>query len=72
MAYAKVEPFGDERRDFMLAQNTCMIYNANRGKGPNKKITDFLPFSKQNQPITGDAAIAALKKAIPGGIVRED
>lgn len=46
--YASVEPFGEERRDYMLAQLACLYVNAHLGKNDRPKSpVDFMPFSER-------------------------
>lgn len=44
MAYAAVEPFGEERDDYRLAYGLAVIVNLFRGKDdPPVKVDDLLP-----------------------------
>lgn len=41
--YYKLEPFGEERADWRLAQLTCLTANLNRGKGKRvSRVADFM------------------------------
>lgn len=37
------EPWGEGRIELMLAQVCALIYSANRGKGRQMRVADFLP-----------------------------
>lgn len=70
MAYAELEPFGEERADFRIAQNTMVLANANRD--PKKRprpytIEDFMPFKDEaEKPEQSQAEIAAKAAAAFG------
>lgn len=50
IAYAKIEPFGEERGDLRSAIVASTIANANRIKGRVFKIDDFMPeFNKSKK-----------------------
>ena len=64
MAYAKVEPFGADRRDFMLAQIASMLYNINRGtRASAKTVLDFMPFNQDTTKTEGLTGKAGAKVA---------
>jgi hypothetical protein len=44
IAYAKTDPFGDDRADLRSAQIAQILWNTNAKKGSARKITDFLPY----------------------------
>ena len=47
-AWFQEHPFGDDLRDFMLAQLTAVLVNLNTTKTTNKsKATDWLPLYRQ-------------------------
>ena len=43
MAYAQMEPFGEERADLRAAIVAMTVANVNRGKGRAAKVEDFMP-----------------------------
>lgn len=52
MAYASIEPFGEERADLRIAINTCVLANINRGKKtPPYKPEDFMPYFDRGRKI---------------------
>ena len=42
-AYYKLDPFGEQRVEFMLAQLCYITASAHAGKGRSFKIDDFMP-----------------------------
>jgi hypothetical protein len=42
MSFEKINPHMDTRVEFYFAQIADILYAANRGKNPAKKLTDFL------------------------------
>lgn len=51
MAYAEVEPFGEERADLRMAIVAHTIYCGNRGKGsPAMTVKDFMPDFSPRRP----------------------
>lgn len=58
MAYAGIEPFGEERADLRQAMTTSAIHNSVQAQAKHPKWTkpgDFMPFSKQDTPAVGSA-----------------
>jgi hypothetical protein len=61
MAYAELEPFGEQRADLRMSILASMIYNANRGpKQKAKSPSDFMPqfgpaVTKPKRPLTDPA-----------------
>jgi hypothetical protein len=51
MAYAEVEPFGEDRADLRSGIVAATVYNLNRGRGmPSMKPVDFIPrFERRRQ-----------------------
>jgi hypothetical protein len=63
MAYAQLEPFGEERADLRMAILASLIANANRD--PKKKsspyeVSDFMPKFEKEEPISKEDAIATI------------
>jgi len=63
MAYAELEPFGEERADLRMAILASLIANVNRD--PKKKsspyeVSDFMPKFEKKEPISKEDAIAAI------------
>lgn len=53
MAYAQIEPFGEERGDIRQAITSSLIANANRDPKKQSKAyepEDFMPFSEKPDP----------------------
>lgn len=52
MAYAQMEPFGEERGDIRQAITTSLIANVHRDPKKGKEYTpeDFMPFSEKPDP----------------------
>lgn len=67
MAYAQIEPFGDERADMRMAILASLIANVNRD--PKKKstpyeVSDFMPKFEASEPISKEEALAAIDAAM--------
>lgn len=67
MAYAQIEPFGDERADLRMAILASLIANVNRD--PKKRstpyeVSDFMPRFETPEPISRDDALAAIDAAL--------
>jgi hypothetical protein len=63
IAYAQLEPFGEERADLRMAILASLIANVNRD--PKKKptpyeVSDFMPQFEKKEPISREDAIAAI------------
>ncbi len=63
IAYAELEPFGEERADLRMAILASLIANTNRD--PKKKSTpyevnDFMPQFEKKEPISKEDAIATI------------
>ena len=63
IAYAKLEPFGEERADLRMAILATLIANAIRD--PDKQptpfeVSDFMPQFEKQEPISKEDAIAAI------------
>jgi hypothetical protein len=76
MAYAELEPFGEERADLRSATVAAVIANANRDrkKRPQPyKVSDFMPkFDRQEQTEEDMLAVAeAWVKALGGRDLRK-
>lgn len=56
MAYAQIEPFGEQATQYQLAQIAAAIYNVNRDPRKTKpiKVEDFMITYKRYEP-TNDA-----------------
>lgn len=64
MAYYRIEPFGQEADDIRWAQLLGMTYNVNRGKGPPKRLEDFMLVREPPEPLTPEK-VAAIFAALP-------
>lgn len=76
MAYAELEPFGEERADLRSATVAAVIANANRDRKKRSRpyrVTDFMPkFGQQEQSEEDMLAVAeAWVKALGGKDLRE-
>ena len=63
MAYARLEPFGEERADLRMAILAALIANVNRD--PKKKsspyeVSDFMPKFEKPESISKEDAIMAI------------
>lgn len=61
MAYATLQPFGDERADLRMALTDCLIANGLRAlggttKGDPFKLEDFMPFIEKQPKRKEDLA----------------
>jgi hypothetical protein len=69
MAYAEIEPFGEERADLRMAIGTAaianIIYQLWTGKRDAPfKVEDFVPRFEKREPISKEDAIAAIDAAM--------
>ena len=65
MAYAALEPFGEERADLRMAISTAALGNVmyqlwSGKKEPPFKVEDFLPRFEKQEPISKEDAIMAI------------
>lgn len=63
MAYAELEPFGEERADLRMATLAALIANIYRDpkqKSTPFEIEDFMPKFEKKEPISKEDAIAAI------------
>jgi hypothetical protein len=68
MAYAQLEPFGEERDDLRMGIVASTIANANRGKGQKAyKPTDFIPDFEPETEEQAQARLMAKAMAALGG-----
>jgi hypothetical protein len=64
MAYARLEPFGEERADYRNAMLMTMIANMFAKEGEEKTIDDFLPrFGVDEDELESERAQKATDKA---------
>lgn len=63
-AFYALEPFGEARTEFMLAQLCCIVANSNRGKSTKAfKVGDFIPkYGEQKRHKTGAELEAIFKQ----------
>lgn len=62
MAYAQIEPFGEERSDIRSGVIASTIANVNRKKGKAPyKTKDFMPKFKQPKPVIRDISDDIIK-----------
>jgi len=69
MAYAEMEPFGEERADLRMAIETAALgnifYQLFTGKKEAPlKVDDFMPQFEKKEPISKEEAIAAIDAAM--------
>lgn len=62
MAYAQIEPFGEERQDVRQAIIACTVANSVPRKGRPYTVNDFMP--KFRQPMTDDEIKNELLKLV--------
>lgn len=66
-AYNQIEPIGEYRRDYMMAQLTSIFYNfatsfgAKNGRRQVGKIADFIPWMDEQKPQTEVQSVDEMK-----------
>ena len=61
VAYTELEPWDEQRADWRAAMIAHTMHSMWRGKGPRRKLTDFLPkFKKQQRLRTPKDALRAM------------
>ena len=69
-AYNTLEPVGDYRQDYMMAQLTSIFYNfassfgSKDGRRKIAKIPDFIPWMEQPEEKREDQSLVEMKKSI--------
>ena len=69
MAYAQIEPFGEERSDLRAGIIASTVANVNRGRRAPYKVSDFMPkfSSRQQTPAEMGAILFAAAAAARAG-----
>jgi hypothetical protein len=62
IAYARSDPFGDDRADLRSAQVCQILWNSNVKKEDTRKITDFLPFYRK--PVKKDSNVSKSVRSV--------
>ena len=68
MAFASIEPFGEQRADLRMAIHAALIANIHRDtkkRSEPYKATDFLPFPENTQDQKVQSLIEKLRRAEP-------
>jgi hypothetical protein len=68
MAFAKLEPFGEQRADLRMAIQAALLANIHRDKKRRSepyKPADFMPFPEDEQERTVQSLIQKLRAAEP-------
>lgn len=69
-AYNTLEPVGDYRQDYMMAQLTSIFYNfassfgSKDGRRKIAKIPDFIPWMEQPEEKEADQSLSDMKKSL--------
>ena len=65
MAYFRIEPFGQDQQDFIMAQVASMTYSANRAKGQSAKgPEEFFMYHPMKPETDPDVIFESLRRTL--------
>lgn len=75
IAYTEIEPWDEQRADWRAAMVAHTMYSMWRGKGPRRKLSDFMPkLSKQRTPRTPKDVLRTMARiaTLFGGSIQDN
>ena len=66
MAYDNIEPFGEQRADWRIAQLCCLVANSLGGKGPPATLKEFMMDTSRKVRQSAGQMLAVMRSYVAG------